>query len=121
MATANFTDAELACHCGCGGLPPWEFQLELQALRETYGRPMRLSSAYRCPEHNDRVSSTGKTGPHTKGAVDVLVSGRDALDLVQVALRLGWFGIGLKQVGPHAQRFVHLDRRPWEKGTVWSY
>lgn len=122
MATEHFTDDELRCRCGCGGLPPQSFQDELEALRVAYGHPMRISSGYRCPDYNDKVSSTGRDGPHSKGAVDVLVSGRAAWQLIYHALYRGWRGIGVSQKGEHARRFIHLDNldqpaRPW----VWSY
>ena len=122
MSTPHFTDAELRCRCGCGLLPPPAFQTELEALRLEYGAPMKLSSCYRCPDHNEEVSSTGRDGPHTLGAVDVLVYGQHAWKLLGVAMRYGWQGIGVSQKGPRASRFLHLDRltegtRPW----VWSY
>lgn len=122
MSTKNFPDTELACKCGCGGLPPVPFQLELQRLRNNYGRPMVLSSGCRCPDHNVRKSKTGRNGPHTQGAVDVLVWGEAAHDLIANALAAGWTGIGVSQKGAREARFIHLDQlegptRPW----VWSY
>ena len=43
----------------------------LQTARENLG-PLQITSAYRCPSHNDSVSSTGMAGPHTTGlAVDI--------------------------------------------------
>jgi hypothetical protein len=122
MATEHFTDFELACRCGCGGLPPREFQIHLEQLRAQYGKPIRASSVYRCSDYNDLVSSTGRDGPHTKGAVDALTFGEEAYDLIANALSLGWQGVGVSQKGPREQRFIHLDRlpgppRPW----VWSY
>jgi len=94
--------------------------MELELLREVYGHPMRLSSAYRCPEWNEKVSSTkSRTGPHTKGAVDVLCYHDRAYDLADSAKTMGWKGIGYNQKGPHEDRFIHLDRR--EKRTIWSY
>ena len=121
MATENFTNDELRCKCGCGLLPPGAFQIELQFLRNVYGRPMKLNSAARCPAYNARVSSTGRKGPHTVGAVDVAVYGQDAVDLIVLAIRHGWYGIGVSQEGPHESRFVHLDRRPFAQRAVWSY
>jgi len=126
MATKHFTDAELACRCGCGTLPPQEFQEELELLRVAYGRPMRISSAARCPDHNESVSAKRtRDGPHTIGAVDVLVFGSDAWELDRCARRFGWSGIGTHQKEHRETRFKHLDRlvsapgrpRPWE----WSY
>lgn len=125
MSTRNFSDAELTCHCGCGLLPPQEFQDRLQELREEFDTPMVITSGARCPEHNARVSKTGRTGPHTRGAVDVLLSGPAVYDLVRVAQRRGWSGIGLRQSGPHAQRIVHLDRLENGPGCprprIWTY
>tara|TARA_Y100000310_G_scaffold280598_1_gene300440 strand:+ start:283 stop:672 length:390 start_codon:yes stop_codon:yes gene_type:complete len=98
----------------------------VESLRDAYGKPMIVSSAYRTPEHNERVSSTGRTGPHTTGkSIDVVVNGSDALTLVHMALSLGFTGIGISQKGPHEKRFIHLDTlqnedhppRPW----LWSY
>lgn len=123
MATDHFTDTELHCRCGCGGLPPQKFQDQLEDLRVAYAHPMRISSGFRCPEYNDQVSSTGRDGPHTRGAVDVLLFGEEAYGLVAEAVNLGWTGIGISQKGNRESRFVHLDRllagmpRPW----VWSY
>ena len=99
------------------------FLVRLEQLRRAFGKPMRLSSAYRCPNYNARISKTGRDGPHTTGrAVDVLISGEDAYRLVQLALEHGFTGIGIAQRGPHERRFIHLDdlegpTRPW----VWSY
>ena len=122
--TTHFSRHELHCHCGCGQCQmDAAFMARLEQLRRAFGKPMRLSSAYRCPDYNARISHTGKTGPHTTGrAVDVLVSGEDAYRLVQLALEHGFTGIGISQKGPHEKRFIHLDdldgtTRPW----VWSY
>ena len=122
--STHFSRSELQCHCGCGRCEmDAAFMVRLEQLRVAFGNPMHLSSAYRCPEYNARISHTGSHGPHTTGrAVDVLVSGEDAYRLVQLALELGFTGIGINQKGPREKRFIHLDdldgpTRPW----VWSY
>jgi len=121
-----FPAHELACKCGCGrGEADMDavFMDWLIALRRAYNQPMPLSSAFRCPAHNVRVSGTGPDGPHTTGrAVDVRVSGKRAYELLSLALVMGFRGIGLNQRGDHARRFIHLDdldlfNRPW----VWTY
>ena len=123
--SANFTRAELQCPCSCGGIPPADFIEALQALREAYGKPMPINSGYRCPEYNAKVSKTGHSGPHTKGAVDVGVAGKEALELLRRAYWLGWTGIGVRQHGPYGGRFLHLDRLPQAEGQprphIWSY
>ena len=122
---ANFTREELACkHCGLMEIPQASID-RLQRVRDRYGKPMKLSSGYRCPAHNAAVSGTGTTGPHTKGAFDVTVSGPEAFLLLTIALQEGFTGIGVSQKGPHEKRFIHLDDLVDEPGqprpTIWSY
>lgn len=100
------------------------FLARLQEIREEYGKPMRVNSGYRCPVHD---AALGGKGPHQTGrAVDIGISGSEALILVELAREYGMTGIGVKQSGqPHASRFLHLDDledgvsgpRPW----IWSY
>ena len=119
----NFTSEEMACEC-CGKEEMTvEFMAWLQHLRELVDFGFTISSAYRCPDHNNAVSMSGFDGPHTTGnAVDILVSGAKAHRLLTFAYGQGVMGVGVSQRGDHGKRFVHLDRcrselRPW----VWSY
>jgi uncharacterized protein YcbK (DUF882 family) len=114
-----FKPQEFACkHCGENKMDS-DFTLWLDSVRHEFGRPMIVTSGYRCPEHNQKVSSTGPNGPHTTGkAVDIGVSGKDAYDLVLLAMQMGVKGIGINQKG--ASRFIHLDMsRP--TNMIWSY
>lgn len=129
--TEHFSETELSCRCGKCEFPGMdeEFMDLIEAVRTDPGwkRPMVISSAYRCPEHNNRVSSTGYDGPHTSGkAIDIRVSGKDAWDLMGVASSYEFTGVGVAQKGNHQSRFIHLDLlsdeetkgpRPW----IWSY
>lgn len=119
-----FTEEELMCKCGCSGVKmDSEFIKKLDDLRELYKKPIHLNSAYRCPEYNQKVSSTGPNGPHTTGkAVDIRVIGKEAHKLLDFICMLDFSGIGISQKGSHLSRFIHLDSltegtRPW----VWSY
>lgn len=101
-----------------------QFMQRLDELRRTLGFPLFVNSGYRCPTHNQRVSSTGPNGPHVTGrAADLRVSGTQAFQLIHHAIDLGFNGIGVAQKGDHARRFIHLDDleaphpRPW----IWSY
>lgn len=128
--TEHFNEDELRCHCGCGRMEFTDAAVEkLEALRVQFGRPIVVNSGYRCPEYNDRISHTGRGGPHTvtKGdniTVDVKVFGRDAYRLVDLAIGHGFTGIGVNQKGAHSGRFLHLDRSPHAdhpRPRVWSY
>lgn len=125
----HFKPAEFACRCGdCrsdGKEMDTEFIAKLDQLRERSGKAMIITSGYRCPAYNKRISSTGFDGPHTTGrAADVLVSGEDAFHLVQQCVLGGWMtGIGINQKGPYEKRFIHLDDLPPAHGRprVWTY
>lgn len=122
--TPHFSDDELRCKCGCGLLPKLDFMQRIEDLRLKYGKPLRVTSAARCPEYNAKVSSTGMTGPHTTGrAIDFGVVGHDAHYLLELALEAGFTGIGVNQKG--GARFLHIDDLPNAPGQprpwVWSY
>lgn len=116
-----FTPKEMACKC-CGYVKVDEgFMNKLEALRMNCKFPFPVNSAYRCVKHNQAVSSTGDSGPHTTGrAVDIGVDRGKAFKLLGIAIEMGFTGIGLAQKGE--SRYIHLDDltdglRP----TVWSY
>jgi uncharacterized protein YcbK (DUF882 family) len=98
------------------------FLASLDTLRERCGFPLIVSSGYRCPEYNERVSETGSDGPHTHGvAVDFAVSRLQAYTLLRAALDMGFKGIGVKQKGERGARFIHLDMMVDLRPNVWSY
>jgi len=116
----NFSADEFNCsHCGKNEMKA-DFMLRLQTLRSVYGKPMRVTSGYRCSEHPAEVKKT-QPGAHTSGcAVDISVDRADAHQLLKLAFAAGFTGIGVQQKG--SGRFIHLDTldstlRP----TVWSY
>jgi len=123
----HFSAAELTCHCGCGRMEmDADFMSLLEMLRTAYGKPMTVTSGFRCPMHNLQASGTGLSGPHVTGkAVDLHVAGEDAFRLLAMAVSFGFTGIGVSQREPHNARFLHLDTiekgpgRP--RSTLWSY
>lgn len=105
-------------------LPKQDFMERVETLRLRYGKALRVTSAARCPDYNAKVSSTGRTGPHTTGrAIDFGIDRADAYDLLALALVMGFSGIGVHQKGK--ERFLHLDDLTDEPGqprsTIWSY
>ena len=96
---------------------------KLQDLRDSFGKPMRVTSGYRCPDHPIEARKD-KVGAHAHGrAVDIAVRGPDAYALIMLAMRQGWQGIGVQQKGD--VRFIHLDdltaKEGWPRPTIWSY
>lgn len=115
----HFELSEFNCKCCGENKMDEEFITKLDALREAYGKGLKVSSGYRCPAHNSRVSSTGPNGPHTTGlAVDFAVDRADAHKLLALAAPL-FRGIGVNQKG--SGRFLHLDDIQEGRPTAWSY
>lgn len=117
----HFSRDELKCKCGCDQEHMDEFFMRgfLIPLRKAYGGPIILNSAYRCPEYNAKISTTGYDGPHTTGkAVDIRVySGRHRYRIITLALRLGCNRVGV------GKGFVHVDTCVLDvpQEVIWTY
>jgi len=119
-----FTKEEMRCQCGChqDGMSD-TFMNRLTSLREDWGQPMVVNSAYRCPNHPIEARKA-RPGAHASGrAVDIAVRGEDAYKLLCAALGHGFTSIGVNQKGD--SRFLHLDDLTEGDGryrpTIWSY
>lgn len=115
----NFTEQEFTCKCGCGETKmDLGFVKKLDTIRNDLGFPLVVSSGYRCPDHNDNVSSTGRDGPHTTGkAADLKLNYEQARKFLSEATH--WFnGVGVNQKGTPEARFIHVDDLGFR---VWSY
>lgn len=119
MATKNFSDSELKCSC-CGRVNTTqrfrEFMAKVQLLRDRYGKPLKVSSGYRCEKHPIEAKKK-KAGMHSIAAIDLGVSRGEAWRVLKLAFEMGFTGIGVNQKGNG--RFIHLDTRA--NPTVWSY
>lgn len=119
----HFTIEELSCPCCEQMKMDPEFMNLMVSLRETADFAFPVTSGYRCPDYNEKVSETGRDGPHTIGkAMDINVTGKQTHEVLRLALANGMQGIGVQQKGKYKSRFLHLDicegpTRPW----VWSY
>lgn len=114
----NFSAGELQCQ-GSGALALHPGFIDaLQALREAYGKPMRITSGCRSQAHNAAVGGKSQSlhicdaevWPGMKGAlaVDVAIVGSvQARELAKLALDMGWT-VGVPNLRRH---FIHLDRR----------
>ena len=100
----NFKLEEFECQCGCGHVSVHSDLLDLlQTARNELG-PITITSAYRCPEHNDKVSSTGLSGPHTTSkACDIHVSNSQHRKQLIDYFSNKVTGLGI------AKTFIHID------------
>ena len=116
----NFTPDEVKCQ-HCGELKIDEELMDLiQEARETLG-PLRITSGFRCSEHNNNISSTGPSGPHTTGmAVDIHVSNSQHRKQL-----IDYFATKVTGLGV-AKTFLHIDLLKPEHGfemrpNAWKY
>lgn len=104
---------EFSCHgSGCCSTVMIDEQLVeyVQKIRDHFGKPITITSGYRCPTHNRNVG--GATGSrHAKGqAADIVVSGVAPKTVAQYAESIGIKGIGLYETSKDGH-FVHIDTR----------
>lgn len=99
----NFKPDEFRCSC-CNRLEIAADLIDLlQKAREALG-PLVITSAYRCADHNSKVSSTGLNGPHTTSyAVDIHVSNSQHRKQL-----LSYFADKVSGLGI-AKTFIHID------------
>ena len=102
-----------------------DFMDWLVALRVVYDRKIIINDATRSCERQKRKNGK-ETGAHPDGvAIDTKVYGKDAYDLIKLAMDRGVLGLGIHQTGPMESRFIHLDM--WTSAPeglrprVWSY
>ena len=116
----NFKPEELECsHCQTLMIHSGLMNL-IQKARDNLG-PLSITSGYRCSDHNDKVSSTGPTGPHTTGmAADISV--KDSRHRKQL---ITYFANKVTGLGI-AKSFIHIDLLDSDRGfemrpNCWVY
>ncbi len=118
--TKNFSKKELECKCGCGKCVMNPLLLSsLQLLRDKIGKPIKITSGYRCSTHNAKVGGA-VSSQHLQGnAVDISIDGMTIEDfqrLIMMALQIPAF----KGYGFH-KMFMHLDTRNSPQVISWHY
>lgn len=132
--TTNFDSSEFRCRCkerghtgtgfcgGTSGPDPARLRLlteGLQKLRDKVGKPVVVSSGYRCPGYNATLPGAAKASQHmTGGAADVRVEGYTSESLMQVVEEMNLFtGRGIYP----KQGYIHVDVRAGLTGktTRW--
>ena len=92
----------------------------VERIRTIYGKPIKVSSAYRHPTHPIEANKD-EPGMHAKGiAMDIVTAGEDAWQLMRIignepAIK----GLGVNQRGKWTGRFLHIDVR--DEPAIWSY
>ena len=98
----------------------------LQAIRNHHGKPIFISSGYRCPKHPVESMKENR-GEHTFGmAVDIICDGLVAHEMIRLSKELGVTRIGLNQKGRSSGRFIHIGigdhfLPQFPKNALWTY
>lgn len=112
-----FYESEFQCKCGkcktvCIINP--ELIERLDRVRECYEMPIRITSGFRCKEHNAKVGGS-PTSRHIHGdAADIT---GDDLTLLYELVQEEFMAVG---DGREAGRFIHVDLRKGRQRR-WSY
>lgn len=119
--TEHFTVSEFACHDGSDYVPiDVDLAFKLEDIRQHFGKPITITSAYRTPSYNKKIGGTSDSY-HVKGqAFDIVVSGVSPYDVAHYAQGLWINGIGCY----YDSGFVHIDGRKkpyyWKNQSVTS-
>ena len=117
--STNFKSTEFDCNgksCCSKTLIDEKLVEYLQAIRDHFGKPVKISSSYRCEIHNPEVGGV-KSSLHLKGmAADITIEGVSPAEVAKYAESIGIKGIGLYDTSKDGH-FVHIDTR--DKKGFW--
>ena len=122
--TKNFSKSEFESKCGRE--MPEEVYLnivkvanQLQYLRDYLGKPIKVNSAYRSPEHNAKVGGS-KTSQHLLGkAADITIQSLKPAEVFMIIEELIDMGHMLQGGLGLYDTFVHYDIRKTK--ARWDY
>lgn len=114
LVSEHFTVYELRCrHCKVMQVTKTALA-RLEAFRSAIKQPVRLSSAYRCFEHNKAIDGARSSRHVTAEAFDAkIVNSFQAYVYVAAAMEVGFLGIGVHE------DFIHMDERL--EPRLWPY
>lgn len=119
----HFSSKEFECKCGKCEIQYLEDGVleKLEIVREKYGKPIIITSGYRCPSHNKAIGGAVNSS-HVNGlAVDIqpkLLILDELDDLYDVCYNI------FDNIGDGRNRgFVHVDDRPPKPSgkRIWLY
>ena len=111
--SANFRVSEFLCHgsgCCTEGKVDEKLVEILQRIRDHFGKPVHISSAYRCPAWNKKVGGVSRSYHLSGQAADIKVDDTAPAEVAKYAESIGVLGIGLYETDSDGH-FVHVDTR----------
>ncbi len=110
--TANFQPSEFACRCCGRGAEIVKPKLiaALQWVRNDWGRPMAVTSGYRCPKHNAEVGGA-KSSAHVFGEAADIADADGALRAWMTEDMLAIYGLWAEDYWA-TPGWLHMQIRP---------
>ena len=85
----------------------------LEQIRQHFGQPITITSAYRCENYNRSIGGAAGSR-HSKGqAADIVVKGVSPREVAKYAESIGVLGIGLYETASDGY-FTHIDTRDYK-------
>ena len=82
----------------------------VQRIRDHFGKPVTITSPYRCEVHNKRVGGATRSYHMQGKAADIVVQGVSSREVAKYAESIGILGIGLYETSADGY-FTHIDTR----------
>jgi zinc D-Ala-D-Ala carboxypeptidase len=114
-----FPDKEMKCPC-CGKVDMSQtFKDKLNEARSLYGKPMTVSSGYRCKKHNAEVGGKLNSAHLTGEAADIqCVFAGERFKMLKAFYAVGFSRIGISFAGG----FIHVDTsETLPQEVCWPY
>ena len=106
MITKNFSVAEFKCNDGSDSvMVDKKLAALLQEIRNHFGKPVIINSAYRTAEYNKKAGGSSNSLHLYGKAADIKIDGVSPYSIAKYCQSLGVKGIGLYDT------FVHVDTR----------
>jgi len=101
---------EIICRCGCRrGYMHVDLLRAWEAMRKAWGQPLRVTSGFRCAEHNRRIGGSPKSMHLVGKALDIRLRHKDDLRwVVRAAIVASTFTCVIRYPDPLQ---LHLDVR----------
>lgn len=111
--STHFNTDEFSCHCECKTptLVDVELIRKLDRMRELLGKPLKITSGYRCSRQQQKLRDDGRhtaisVSTHERGmAADLFCANVTGYELAQIAEQAGFTSIGT------AKTWIHVDTR----------
>tara|TARA_R100001463_G_scaffold105004_2_gene159531 strand:- start:1009 stop:1395 length:387 start_codon:yes stop_codon:yes gene_type:complete len=122
--TKNFNKSEFECKCGCEMPEDVMFEIQklaaqLQTIRDFVRKPIKLTNAYRCVEHNKAVGGVSNSQHILGKAADIKIDDMETSEVFETINALTEHGHILQGGLGKYNTFTHYDIRKtksrWDK------